>query len=247
MIAVFSSDIENLHSLLATYGTVTTVTVKNVTAYTMNIQSSTVLFADVGNTKVEVTYRVLTLLCKYNITQMIAIGNTASLCAVFAEIGAIAIGQASLQYDVDFSKLGDPIATIPGLDVSVFPSDTALVAAAQAAAAEALFPSAAGRIISADRFLACESEAICLRNQFLANFLDSECGAVGEIAYLTGIPSVSIKGVSNYANHCAVSDYHKNRVFANQCALATAMTLLRRQTALYEGASCPLLPPEKTQ
>ena len=40
------------------------------------------------------------------------------------------------------------------------------------------------------------------------------------------IPSVTVKGISNYGNNCAVEDYKKYRCRANQKSLNVALTMI---------------------
>lgn len=232
MILVMATDMDNLYEHLAEYfDPVNTTVINGTTVYSVTVNNETVIFIQAGTTKVDITRNFANAFINNDITEIICTGNCAMLCSCAGEIGDIAIISKSFQYDVQFMPLGFCKAEIPCLDKSCFESDADLIRSAKDASEDSNLCYSVVCGISADRFNACSEEALRLRHCFDADALDTECGVIGEISYLYGIPSVVVKGVSNYANNDAVCQYKENRCRANVTSLSVAITMVNCMTA----------------
>lgn len=225
MILVMASDYDNLKEELPECVKAKEENIRGTKVYKVQIYDKDVLFVNSGITKVDFTRNFVNVIEKYPVTKVIGIGNAASLDDCL-KIGEVGICSNSLQYDVDFTKLGYKIAEIPQLNKSIFYSDNELVKIAKEASEKECIEYAVGRTISADRFVSNTKETEELKDCFEANVLDTECGILGELSYLYNIPTVTVKGICNYGNNCAVEDYKKYRCMANQKALKIALTMI---------------------
>jgi len=208
---------ENLPQLLAGETGEVRAVQSPVPAYSLAAQGQALLFAQAPSTKVALARAVTLLLKTHPVTRLICLGCAGAL-SLEPEPGAIAIGGDALQYDVDFVGLGYPAATVPHTGASVFACDKSLITAAQSAAAALELKCHVGRFVSADRFLACDTQRHNLRAAFLADFADTESGSAGELAAAHDLPFAIIKGVSNFANYRADADHPLYR--AKACELA---------------------------
>lgn len=226
MILVMASDYDNLKEELPECIRTKEEDIRGTKVYKTKINNCDVLFVNSGITKVDFTRNFVNVISKYSITKVIGIGNAASLNNCL-RIGAVGICDNSLQYDVDFTKLGYKLAEIPELNKSIFYSDKELVNIAKEASKNECIEYAIGRTISADRFICNTGEAEKLEECFDADVLDTECGILGELSYLYCIPVVTVKGISNYGNNCATEDYRKYRCIANQKSLSVALAMIK--------------------
>ena len=229
MILVMASDYDNLKEELPEYIKIKEENIRGTKVYKTIINSREVLFVNSGITKVDFTRNFVNIIGKYPVTKVIGIGNAASLNDCL-KIGEVGICDNSLQYDVDFTKLGYKIAKILEIDKSIFYSDRELVKIAQEACKKVCIEYDIGRTISADRFVGNTEKAKKLRKYFEADVLDTECGILGELSYLYCIPTVTVKGISNYGNDCAVEDYSKFRCIANQKSLEVLLAMIEMIT-----------------
>lgn len=164
----------------------------------------------------------------FKITTFIGFGNCASLRIKDHEIGSIVILTASLQYDVSFQALGYPEAVVPGMDRGVYIANQNLVKEAQKACGELGYLYGLGTIASSDKFIADDTMRERIRRCFDCQFLDHECGPIGQAATVFQIPHVLVKGISNYADEDGVNDYENCSKLANERASQVVYGLLER-------------------
>ena len=115
MILVMASDYDNLKEELPEYIKIKEENIRGTKVYKTIINSREVLFVNSGITKVDFTRNFVNIIGKYPVTKVIGIGNAASLNDCL-KIGEVGICDNSLQYDVDFTKLGYKIAKIPEIN-----------------------------------------------------------------------------------------------------------------------------------
>jgi nucleoside phosphorylase len=183
------------------------------------------VFCEIPSTKTALAVRVTRIIEKYRPTALLLCGSAGALCGSAECIGMVAAATDTLQYDTDFTDLGYPPATAPYSGRSVFASERGLTQALLNAAEELQLSAKSGRFISADRFLACDMVRKELRVDYLADFTDTESGAVGEIAALYNLPFAVIKGVANLADHSGEVDYLANKNAAANKALEVCINI----------------------
>lgn len=225
MIAVLLDQNISLDDLLKGYDIVSKVVKHNYQVYIVNVNGTNVLFANFGHTKVQVSTLVAELMSQYPITSVIQAGNCASINAI-SMIHDVAISNKVLQYDVDYQSLGYGKNVIPIVNQSSFNANPDLIAVASASAGKLGNESSSGTFAGADRFLANTLAAKQLNAVDGIDFIDSESGSIGELAFLYKIPFVSVKGVSNYANAQATADYMLHEKSANNKSSLVALDMV---------------------
>lgn len=115
---------------------------------------------------------------------------------------------------------------VPGLEKAYYYANKKLIDIATKYADLEGYEYKIGNFVSLDSFVANGYLASKLSLRYDAQYLDNECGDIGEIAILTDIPYVCIKGISNYANDCAMSDYKEYMEDANEKAFNIVFDML---------------------
>ena len=115
MILVMASDYDNLKEELPECVRTKEENIRGTKVYKAKINDNDILLVNSGITKVDFTRNLVNVIGKYTVTKIIGIGNAASLDNCL-KIGEVGICSNSLQYDVDFTKLGYKIAEIPELN-----------------------------------------------------------------------------------------------------------------------------------
>jgi adenosylhomocysteine nucleosidase len=161
---------------------------------------------------------------------LIAAGAGALLCAGVAgglgdlQSGDLVVGSELLQYDADVTALGYPAAQLPG-EPALWTAPLGLVEQALSAAAALGFRAVAGRIGSADRFLADSAYAARLRETLDLRCVEMEGAAVAQVAARCGVPALVLRAVSDAGGDAAGGQYRQSldQVAARASQLAAAL------------------------
>lgn len=146
-----------------------------------------------------------------DVFQVDAVINTGIAGSLKAEIniGDIVLSTDTMQHDVDAREFGYEIGQIPRMDTRTFPADnrlreTALQVCRKVNPEIQVFQ---GRVASGDQFVADKEtkEKIIANTQ--AYCTEMEGAAIGQAAYLNGIPYLVIRAISDKADDSAHMDY----------------------------------------
>lgn len=146
-----------------------------------------------------------------DVFQVNAVINTGIAGSLKAEIniGDIVLSTDTMQHDVDAREFGYEIGQIPRMDTKTFPADKTLRAIALKVCHQVnpeiqVFE---GRVASGDQFVADKEtkEKIIANTQ--AYCTEMEGAAIGQAAYLNGIPYLVIRAISDKADDSAHVDY----------------------------------------
>lgn len=144
----------------------------------------------------------------YHVDCVINTGIAGSLQSSI-DIGDIVVSTDTLQHDMDATGFGYPIGQIPRMDTLAFPADPRLVELAQEVCRE-VNPEIqvhAGRVVSGDQFVSDKATKQRLIDQFSGLCTEMEGAAIGQAAYLNGIPYVVLRAISDKADDSASVDY----------------------------------------
>lgn len=142
--------------------------------------------------------------------------------------GDVVISTDAVQHDVDVTKLGYRLGEVPGSGLA-WRADPALIAAAQAAAAELDSVNVViGRVASGDTFVAAALQAQQIRENFGAVCAEMEGAAVAQICHAWGTPYVIVRSVSDSADHHAELDFRTFTELAARNAELVVRGLLKR-------------------
>lgn len=146
-----------------------------------------------------------------DVFQVNAVINTgiAGSLKVEINIGDIVLSTDTMQHDVDAREFGYEIGQVPRMDTRTFPADdrlreTALQVCRKVNPEIQVFE---GRVASGDQFVADKEtkEKIIANTQ--AYCTEMEGAAIGQAAYLNGIPYLVIRAISDKADDSAHMDY----------------------------------------
>lgn len=146
-----------------------------------------------------------------DVFQVDAVINTGIAGSLKAEIniGDIVLSTDTMQHDVDAREFGYEIGQVPRMDTRTFPADnrlreTALQVCRKVNPEIQVFQ---GRVASGDQFVADKEtkEKIIANTQ--AYCTEMEGAAIGQAAYLNGIPYLVIRAISDKADDSAHMDY----------------------------------------
>ena len=146
-----------------------------------------------------------------DIFQVEAIINTGIAGSLKPEvnIGDIVLSVDTLQHDVDARGFGYKKGQIPRMEVFSFSADQKLADLAKEIC-EKVNPEIqvfCGRVASGDQFISDEKAKKRIKEDFDAYCTEMEGGAIGQGAYLNGVPFLIIRAISDKADNSATVDY----------------------------------------
>ena len=137
--------------------------------------------------------------------------NTGIAGSLKAEIniGDIVVSTDLVHHDMDAVNFGYPLGQIPQMDTFSFKADERLVELAEKACHEVnpeiqVFR---GRIVSGDQFIADKAVKNRITGNFQGYCTEMEGAAIGQAAYLNGIPFLVVRAISDKADGSANMDY----------------------------------------
>jgi adenosylhomocysteine nucleosidase len=126
------------------------------------------------------------------------------------DIGDVVLSTDAVQHDVDATGFGTyAYGQIPGLDTYAFPADSELIATAEKACNH-VSPDRKvlrGRVVSGDQFVSDKKKKQWLIQTFDGYCTEMEGAAVAQAAYLSKIPFLIIRVISDKADDSSVVDY----------------------------------------
>ena len=122
-------------------------------------------------------------------------------------IGDVVVSTAVVQHDMDTSPIGDPVGLISGINKIELESDVG-AADKMCACLDALgIRYARGVVASGDQFIASDGERGRITSQFGALCCEMEGAAVGQVAYMHGVPFLVLRALSDDANGNSPDDF----------------------------------------
>lgn len=156
----------------------------------------------------------------FEVTNIINTGVAGSLDASI-DIGDIVVSTDVCQHDMDATGFGYPLGEIPQLGMSSFPADEKMAALAKSVCEKvnSEIKTFSGRIVSGDQFICDKNVKEKIVSNFHALCTEMEGAAIGQAAYLNGIPFVILRAISDKADDSAEVDYPVfEREAAKHCA-----------------------------
>ena len=160
-----------------------------------------------------------------------AVINTGIAGSLRAEIniGDIVLSTDALQHDMEATAFGYPVGQIPRMDTLAFPADEGLIACAEECC-KRVNPDIStfrGRVVSGDQFVADHEKKAWLSETFGGFCTEMEGAAVGQAAYLNGIPFLVIRAISDKADNSASMDYPEFEAKAIAHTVALVMEMVK--------------------
>ena len=182
-------------------------TIAGSTFYEGTLENLEVVVVQCGVGKVNAAICAQILCSCFGITHLVNTGIAGSLCADL-DIGDLVVSTDAMYHDFDCVHFGYPYGKVPGMDVTSFPADEAMIGYAFDAA-EAVNPghTKKGRVASGDQFVAVKElkEKIIANTQGLCT--EMEGTSIAQTAYRNGLPFVILRAISDKADDSAEMDY----------------------------------------
>lgn len=157
-------------------------------------REAVIVFSGIG--KVNAAY-ACTLLCReFSPEFIITTGLSGGLGR--SNVLETVVATSTCQHDSDTTALGDPIGLVSTVNKIYFPADEKLTDLFCR-----LTGAKKGVFACGDQFVADKEKARKIVDNFDAIACDMESGAIGQVAYLAGIPYVAVRIISDGANEGA--------------------------------------------
>ena len=157
-------------------------------------REAVIVFSGIG--KVNAAY-ACTLLCReFSPEFIITTGLSGGLGR--SNVLETVVATSTCQHDSDTTALGDPIGLVSTVNKIYFPADEKLTDLFCR-----LTGAKKGIFACGDQFVADKEKARKIVDNFDAIACDMESGAIGQVAYLAGVPYVAVRIISDGANEGA--------------------------------------------
>ncbi|MCI9488303.1 MAG: 5'-methylthioadenosine/adenosylhomocysteine nucleosidase [Lachnospiraceae bacterium] len=165
----------------------------------------------------------------YGVNAVVNTGIAGSLQARI-NIGDIVLSTDTLQHDVEAEAFGYPAGQIPRMDTLAFPADGRLLACAEECCSlvNPDIRTFRGRVLSGDQFIADGKKKEWLVKTFDGCCTEMEGAAIGQAAYLNGIPFLVVRAISDKADGSASVDYPEFEAKAISHTVALIRAMVRR-------------------
>ncbi|MEG2351308.1 MAG: 5'-methylthioadenosine/S-adenosylhomocysteine nucleosidase [Bacilli bacterium] len=198
----------------------------NIIIFKAVYNNSKFLILITGYGKVNIGSSLSFLINNFSIEKLVQIGTAGSLKEKI-EIFDSVVSNSTLQYDVDFTLLGEKEVTLPNQQKGVFYSENDLKCSLQESSIGCGVKTHDALIITGDSFISNYNLALKLKKTFCADAVDCECADVAQIAYNNKIDFATIKIISNYAFDYGVNQYKMYDEEANLICQKVILRFLR--------------------
>lgn len=180
----------------------------SLTFVTGKLKGKEVVVVRAGIGKVNAAICTQMLIDSFGVEVILNTGIAGSLDARI-NIGDVVVSSDVLQHDVDATNFGYPLGQIPRMEVLSFPADEKLARLAAESCKRAVpeIDVYVGRIVSGDQFISSKA----VKQRIIENFgglaTEMEGAAIGQAAYVNGVPFVVLRAISDKADDSACEDY----------------------------------------
>ena len=180
----------------------------SVDFYEGQLFGKTVIVARSGVGKVNASICTQIMIDVFNVEAVINTGIAGSLNAEI-NIGDIVLSTDVLHHDMDAVGFGYPKGQIPQMKEFSFPADENLRAVAEKVCriVNPEIRTFQGRIVSGDQFISENEVKERIIKEFGGYAVEMEGAAIGQTAYVNGVPFLIIRAISDKADGSAHMDY----------------------------------------
>ena len=224
IIGAMAVEIEELKKAMQS---MTTHTQTGMEFYEGKLEGLDVVVVQCGIGKVNAAMCAQILCDRFGVTHLVNTGIAGSLCAEL-DIADLVVSRDAIYHDFDLRFWDRPIGQVPGMGVTAFPADQAMMDWAFAAA-EAVNPghNRMGRVASGDQFICSKEQKDKIIADTDAICAEMEGAAIAHTAYRNGVPFVILRAISDKADDSADMDYPTfEALAAKRCAQVT-MTMAK--------------------
>ena len=222
VIGIMGAMPEEVDQLCARLSDVTVEEYGGVSYHCGSLAGRRVVVCCAGMGKANAAATTQVLITRYGAEKIIFSGIAGNMASKIG-IGDVVIGQTVLYHDADMDMLDQ---NPPYLDE--YPGDPALIAAAQAACAQAGVKAITGRIATGDRFVGDTETKRRIEAACRPDCVEMEGAAVSQIAAKNGVPCVILRAMSDNADEdgyevLVVRDFSIKEYVATATRIVAAM------------------------
>lgn len=175
-------------------------------AGTLNETDVVIVKSGIG--KVNAALCAQILIDVFQVTHIINTGVAGSLNADL-DIGDILVSKDAIYHDMDVRVFGYAIGQVPGFDVVSFPANADMVRIALETCQEVNpeIKAVSGRVASGDQFISSKDVKEAIIANVKGDCAEMEGASIAHAAYLSHIPFVIIRAISDKADDSAEMDY----------------------------------------
>lgn len=165
-------------------------------------RDTVVVTSGIGKVNAAVCAQIL--ISVYGCTHIINTGVAGAVHEAL-EVGDLVISTDVLEHDFDATGFGYEPGQIPRMSQWIFPADPELVRLAETAARQETITHQVrqGRIVSGDIFVSSAEVKERLQRQFEASATEMEGAAIGHACWLSGVPFLILRAMSDKADGTA--------------------------------------------
>lgn len=165
----------------------------------------------------------------YHVDGVINTGIAGSLQAAI-DIGDIVLSTDAVQHDMDATGFGYPVGQIPQMDIFSFPADERLRKLAEECCHKVNpdIRTHIGRVVSGDQFISDKAKKQWLVETFDGSCTEMEGAAIAQAAWLSRIPFLIIRAISDKADDSANMDYETFEEKAIQHSVNLLLEMIAR-------------------
>lgn len=221
IIGAMQVEVDLLKAAMEKHGPVSVETVSGRDFYEGIIEGTPVVVVQCGVGMVNAALCAQALINTFSVAAVVNTGIAGSLDASI-DIGDVVVATDAVNHIMDVQNLGYEPGQTPGIDVVTYPTSTVLRETACKAATALDITTHLGRVASGDRFVREESEKQRITDTFHASCCEMEGAAIAQACYLSEVPYLILRAISDKADGSASVDYPTfESKAANDCAALT--------------------------
>lgn len=170
--------------------------------YIGNIFEHQVIVCESGVGKVNASRTTQVLIDRYDVNYVFNMGVAGAVNEKL-KIGDIVVGKYLVQHDFDITKFNHEKGYIPNVGTKIMASDTLLNLL------EVDDGLVVGTIATGDIFCTDKNMSLKIHNKFNADCVEMEGGAIAQVCYLSKIPFLVLRSISDVVNGTNEIDYDK--------------------------------------
>lgn len=176
--------------------------------YEGTLNSTNVVIVRSGIGKVNAALCAQILIDLFEVTHIINTGVAGSLNADL-DIGDILVSTDAVHHDMNVTVFGYQLGEVPQMGVREFPADKHMIEVAMETCKEVNpdITVRSGRVASGDQFISDKATKQFIIENFNGDCAEMEGASIAHAAYLSNIPFVIIRAISDKADDSAEMDY----------------------------------------
>lgn len=227
IIGAMQVEVDLLIQAMRSQGQVSMKSIASRDFYEGNLNGTPVVVVQCGVGMVNAALCAQALITSFSATVVINTGIAGSLDPAI-DIGDVVLSTDSINHIMDVQNLGYQPGQTPGIDVVGYPASETLRKIARSVAQSLSLRYHEGRVASGDRFVREDGEKERIKAAFHASCCEMEGAAIAQTCYLSNIPYLIVRAISDKADGSASVDYPTFEAKAAHDCAALTMEMMQR-------------------